>query len=147
MLLDWRHLHQKCRDLASRICPGREAKRRFLRRLWRGDVSAAVGLLERYRPQARNVAVLEELIGYLRARQEWVPDYRRRRRACHYIGSGQVEKVNDLLVARRQKGRGMQWGQETSDALAALKTLVLNGAWDRYWCERQVLPLIQAEAA
>jgi len=58
------------------------------------------------------------------------------------IGSGHTEKLNDLLIARRQKGAGRHWSQETSDALAALRTLLLNGGWARYWQERQVLPLL-----
>jgi len=58
------------------------------------------------------------------------------------IGSGHTEKFNDLLVARRQKGAGRHWSQETSDALAALRTLLLNGGWARYWEHRQVLPLL-----
>jgi hypothetical protein len=45
-------------------------------------------------------------------------------------------------VARRQKGQGRHWSLETSDALAALRTLMLNGGWELYWRERQVLPLI-----
>jgi len=45
-------------------------------------------------------------------------------------------------VARRQKGQGRHWSQETSDALAALRTLLLNDGWARYWQERQVLPLL-----
>jgi len=52
-----------------------------------------------------------------------------------------VEKANELIVARRQKGPGMQWSLETSNALAALRTLMLNGGWERYWQQRQVLPL------
>jgi len=59
------------------------------------------------------------------------PNYRQRRIARKYIGSGQVEKAHDVLVARRQKGRGMHGRQETSDAVAALRTLMLNGGWDR----------------
>jgi hypothetical protein len=62
--------------------------------------------------------------------------------ALTYIGSGQVEKANDLIVARRQKGRGMQWSWDTSDALAALRTLMLNQGWEQYWQRRQVLPLV-----
>jgi len=58
-----------------------------------------------------------------------------------YIGSGHTEKLNDLLVARRQKGQGRHWSQETSDALAALRTLLLNGGWVHYWQYRQVRPL------
>ncbi len=55
-----------------------------------------------------------------------------------------VEKANDRIVARRQKRRGMQWGAETSDALAAVRTLLLNGGWDAYWQERCFLPFLAA---
>ncbi len=47
-------------------------------------------------------------------------------------------------MARRQKGHGMHWSLETSDALAALRTVLLKGGWDRYWPQRQVLPLLAA---
>jgi hypothetical protein len=86
--------------------------------------------------------VLDTLIAYLQARQPWIPNYRQRRTDQQYIGSGHVEKANDLIVARRQKGRGMQWSQETSLALAALRTLMLNGGWEHYWQQRQILPLV-----
>jgi len=110
--------------------------------LWRGDVAGAVAVLQAYRPQARNTEVLETLIAYLETRQAWIPNYRGRRIDQHYIGSGQVEKANDLIVARRQKRPGMQWSQETSDALAALRTLVLNRGWERYWQQREVMSLV-----
>ena len=121
--------------------------RRFYRRLWAGRVPAAVTYLEQYRGQAKNTAVLEALIAYLQPRAEWIPNYRQRRREQQYIGSGHVEKANDLLVARRQKNRGMQWSQATSEGLAALRTQVLNGGWDRYWVEREVLPWAEPVAA
>jgi len=92
--------------------------------------------------QARNSEKLEELLAYLRARQPFLPNYRQRYIARRYIGSGHTEKLNDQLVARRQKGAGRHWSLETSDALAALRTLLLNGGWTRYWEHRQVLPLL-----
>jgi hypothetical protein len=148
MLLDWHHLKQKCYDLSSRICRGRAAKaqvlRRLYRRLWGGDVQGAIAVLEAERAESKNEAKLDELIGYLQARQAWIPNYRQRRIERKYIGSGQVEKANDLIVARRQKNRGMQWSEATSDALAALRTLMLNGGWERYWQQREVLPLLAA---
>src|ERR671916_1024699 len=68
MVLDWYHLQEKCRVFSSRICHGREAKRLFLRRLyrrlWAGQVPAAVRYLEQYRRQAKHAAALEELIAY-----------------------------------------------------------------------------------
>ncbi len=101
-------------------------------------------MLEAQRCEARNEAKLNELITYLQAREAWIPNYRQCRIEQRYIGSGHVEKANDLIVARRQKGRGMQWSAATSDALAALRTLLLNGGWDRYWRQREVLPLAAA---
>jgi len=146
MILDWYHLGQKCLELSSRICWNKAAKAQLLhrlyRRLWRGDVVAAITVLEGQRREARNEAKLDELIAYLQARAPWIPNYRQRLLERHSIGSGQVEKANDLIVARRQKNRGMQWSQATSDALAALRTLMLNGGWDRYWQQREVLPLL-----
>ena len=47
-------------------------------------------------------------------------------------------------MARRQKRGGMHWSLETSDGLAALRTLVLNGGWERYWMHGEVLPLAEA---
>jgi hypothetical protein len=132
--------------MTSRICHGREAKwqllQRLYRRLWSGKVAAAVEVLQAYRAQARNEQALEHFISYLEARAAWIPNYRQRRIERKYIGSGHAEKANDLIVARRQKGRGMHWSQETSDGLAALRTLILNGGWDRYWQQQEVLPLM-----
>jgi hypothetical protein len=146
MILDWYHLYQKSADLCSRICKGKQARAKLLlrlyRRLWRGDVTGAIAVLQAYRPQARTMEVLETLVAYLAARQAWIPNYRQRRIDRQYIGSGHVEKANDLIVARRQKRDGMQWSQETSVALAALRTLMLNGGWERYWQQREVLPLV-----
>jgi len=148
MLLDWHHLRQRCLELSSRICRNKTAKAQLLgqlyRRLWRGDVAAAVAVLEAQRSATKNETKLDELIGYLRAREPWIPNYRQRRIEQRYIGSGHVEKANDLIVARRQKNHGMQWSAATSDALAALRTLLLNGGWERYWQQREVLPLVAA---
>jgi len=83
----------------------------------------------------------DRFIAYLLARQPFLPNYRQRRIDQRFIGSGHVEKANDLLVAKRQKVGGMQWSLPTSDALASLRTLFLNQGWDGYWERGQVLPL------
>lgn len=145
LILDWYHCRKKCYDLTSLIGRGRKAKGELLglllKHLWRGQVLEAVDLLEAYRPQAKNSAKLDELIQYLQKRQPFIPNYRERRTQRQYIGSAHVEKGNDLIVARRQKHQGMHWSEQTSDALAALRTLMLNGGWDLYWQKHQVLPL------
>lgn len=146
--LDWYHLAKKCRDRLSRLGGSRAARKpllqQLLRPLWQGDVAGAVAVLEDYRPQACHPKPLEELQGYLREHQGVIPNYRQERAACRYIGSGQGEKANDLLVARRQKRRGMHWNLSTSEALARLKMLQLNHEWDAYWQYRQLPSLLPA---
>jgi hypothetical protein len=145
LILDWYHCRKKCYDLSSLICRGHKAKADLLglllKQLWRGQVQEALEILEEYRPLAKNLAKLDELIQYLQKRQAFIPNYRERRTQRQYIGSAHVEKGNDLIVARRQKHQGMHWSEQTSDALAALRTLMLNGGWDLYWQKHQVLPL------
>jgi hypothetical protein len=98
-------------------------------------------ILEAYRPHTKNVEKLDELINYLNNRRAYIPNYRERRAQRQYIGSAHVEKGNDLIVARRQKHQGMHWSEQTSDALAALRALMLNDGWDLYWHRHRVLPL------
>ncbi len=145
LIVDWYHLFKKCYDLTSMICRGRQAKltlmKRLMPRLWQGKVNEALTLLEAYRPECRNAEYLDTLITYLTNRQAYLVNYQERRAHREYIGSGHAEKANDLIVARRQKHRGMHWSEATADSLAALKTLVLNQAWERYWSDHQVLPL------
>lgn len=145
MILDWYHLGKKCSELASMICCGRMAKKKLLRQLlcllWRGRGQDALSVLQDYRPQAKNVEMLDALITYLTARLSFLPDYKHRRANRQFIGSGFVEKANDLIVSRRQKNKGMHWSLGVSDGLAALRTLMLNEGWDLYWQENQVLTL------
>lgn len=101
-----------------------------------------MAFLEAYRPQAKNEGKLDELIRYLQQRQAFIPNYPQRRRERRYLGSAHAEKANALSVARRHKNKGMHWSQDTSDALAALKTLMLNGGWDLYWHSRHGLPWV-----
>ena len=144
-LLDWYHLCHKCSDFVGRICSTREQKQKLRRglnaSLWRGQVDEAIQQLEACRSQAKNIAALDELIGYLEARTPYIVNYQQRWLHQKYIGSAHAEKACDLIVARRQKNHGMHWSAATADALAALKTLTLNQAWDLYWQKCQVLPL------
>jgi hypothetical protein len=145
LVLDWYHLCKKCYDLSSMICKGRKAKASLMGRLipclWQGRIKDALAHLESFRTECRNEDKLDELIGYLAAREPFMPNYKERRANRVYIGSGHAEKACDLIVARRQKHKGMHWSEHTADGLAALKTLILNRGWDLYWKNRQVLSL------
>ena len=150
LIIDWYHLCKKCYELSSLIARGRVAKKALLGilmyRLWRGQLDEALALLEAYRPQAKDTDSLETLIKYLRDRHAYLPNYKARRAQRQYIGSAHAEKACDLLVARRQKHQGMHWREASSDGLAALRMLLLNGGWDLYLKEQQVLPLAVPKA-
>ena len=147
LILDWYHLQKKCKDRLSRL-GGDKAARKALRQqvcraLWRGQVDQALTALEQFRPHVGQAeGSLEELIEYLQRHREAVPNYGERRRERRYIGSGTAEKANDLLVARRQKRRGMHWNMQTSEGLARLKLLLLNHEWEAYWRQRQMPQLV-----
>ena len=137
LILDWFHLVKKVRDLLSRTGGSRAAKKAaqqgLLAALWDGQVDRALSRLEAYRSEAKEQKPVDDLRSYLEARRAALPPYRQRRMAQQYIGSGQAEKTNDLVVVRRQKNRGMHWRPSTSEALGRLKVLQLNGDWDAYW--------------
>ncbi len=116
--------------------------------LWHGDVDGTIAA-EGFRaaakppPDPRRPAPLDEWISYLDARRATIPCYRDRHRRRQYLGSGQAEKGNDVLVARRQKNHGMHWSEDTSVATLRLPTLRLNGDWDRYG-QQQLPPSLVA---
>ena len=48
------------------------------------------------------------------------------------ISSNRVEKANDLIVAERQKGKGMSWSRQGSWSLANITTMYLNHEADQW---------------
>lgn len=136
-ILDWYHLRRKvayrCTEMGRQREERREFTRAALRPLLRGDVIAAVDYLRTLAGNTRNEKARAELRDYLLERREAIPEYQKRRQRRQYIGSGWAEKGNDLLVARRQKRKGMHWSWPMSSGLVALRTLILNDEWDAYW--------------
>jgi len=113
-------VRHRCYQTSTQVCRDKPTRLRFQRAmrglLWRGDVDGAIAAAEGFRaaakppPDPRRPAPLDEWISYLDARRATIPCYRDRHRRRQYIGSGQAEKGNDLLVARCQKNQGMQRG-------------------------------------
>jgi len=56
-----------------------------------------------------------------------------RRGPMRIVGSGVVEKHQDLLVGRRMKGRGMRWTRRGADNLLALQARRLSDRWPSAW--------------
>ncbi|HEX9089269.1 MAG TPA: UPF0236 family protein [Arthrobacter sp.] len=58
---------------------------------------------------------------------------RLRRGRMHVVGSGVVEKHQDLLVKRRMKGKGMRWTRRGAEHLLALQARRFCGRWPTRW--------------
>jgi hypothetical protein len=131
MLVCWWHLVKRVQQDLSRACYGREHRRAVesavLHALWHGRVEEALGLLRSRSGEMRDVAVLEDLIGYLEARRPYLPDYAARRRAGLWIASNRVEKFNDWSVSARCKHRGMEWTEAGVMSLAVLEAARRDG--------------------
>ena len=56
-----------------------------------------------------------------------------RRGRMRVVGSGVVEKHQDLLVKRRMKGRGMRWTRRGADRLLALQARRFCDHWPARW--------------
>lgn len=131
-ILDWYHLQRKVRDLMTMIAPTRELKvsycQELLGLLWRGKGADALVRLRGY--SYRNGAKWEELVHYLVKNESHLIDYSRRQSVGKPIGSGRMEKAGDVLVAHRQKEKGMSWSAKGSRAMAVLTAHYKGGATD-----------------
>jgi hypothetical protein len=107
--------------------------------LWLGCVDRAMALLQTLEAASiKNQARLDDLIGYLKRQQPYIPCYAVRQSLGLRNSSNRGEKANDLLVSTRQKHNGMSWSPPGSVALAALTALVRNNEYQQ-WFQSQTI--------
>jgi hypothetical protein len=113
-------------------------RRQLFHRLWTGNVEGAITYLESLGSnKVKNKSRLDEIITYLRNKDPEIACYAVRRRLGLRLSSNRVEKANDLIVAGRQKGKGMSWSRQGSWSLAGITTMYLNHeaeGWHRNEC-------------
>lgn len=126
--------------LAERLWEAVGGDRRRFERLRAEAFSDPVGLARRIR---RGRVVVhgyrsEDLAGYLEriAPDLWGVDRlprRLRRGRMRVVGTGVVEKHQDLLVKRRMKKQGMRWTRRGADCLLALQARRFCDRWPTRW--------------
>lgn len=131
ILLDWYHLKEKCKLQLSLALNGRvirnEALAELLPLLWYGLVDQAITFIQALAPaQVKDAEALTTLIRYFERNRPHIPCYAVRKKLGLRNSSQIGEKMNDLVVAERQKHNGMSWSLPGSGALAALTTLARN---------------------
>ena len=145
LILDWYHLEKKCKEGLSLTLNGREVRNTTLEKLrpllWHGLTDRAIQLLQELdHNQVKNEDARQQLIAYLRRCKPHIPCYAVRKQLGLPNGSSIGEKMNDLLVANRQKHNGMSWSPEGSVALAALTAVIRNREHES-WFKKGTLDL------
>ena len=74
----------------------------------------------------KNKDYRDKLIGYIERNRLNIPCYAVRKRLGLRNSSNIGEKMNDLVVSKRQKHNGMSWSKSGSVALASLTALKRN---------------------
>lgn len=101
--------------------------------LWRGDVEAAIVMLENLPDDLVRVrSEVVKLIDYLKRNQTYIPCYMMRAKLGLWNSSNRVENANGRVVSFRQKARGMSWSREGSTGLASVSAANINGELSKW---------------
>lgn len=129
IILDWYHLQHKVKNLMSMIAPNKELKEVYINDLksllWKGEAIEAMIYLDNI-DQVKNQLKHKELRDYIEKHKAEIINYGLRQSVGKTIGSGRGEKANDLIVAHRQKKKGMAWSKAGSASIAIINTQRLN---------------------
>lgn len=135
LYLDWHHLQKKCYQLMSSALKGgkkmKDEKDRIERELygilWAGNTKGALDYIAAIDTKhIKSQEAISSLTKYITKKMEHIPCYAIRKGLGLHNSSNPVEKANDLIVAHRQKGKGMAWSKEGSQALAAVTVSGIN---------------------
>lgn len=143
LILDWYHLDDKCRRQLSLAMRGTDIRNEILhtlmRYLWYGLIDKAIEYLQGIQEDLmKNPQELHVLIGYLERNRPYLPCYAVRKQLGLRNSSNIGEKMNDLLVAERQKHQGMSWSPGGSIYLAAIEAIKRNDEY-QHWFEYEQL--------
>ena len=140
IILDWHHLDKKCAERLSLIMKGRKLRNEtykiLVKFLWYGELDAAIAYLKAIpedKIKSKGLENIELLIAYFERNREFLPCYALRKELGLRNSSNRVEKSNDLVVAVRQKNKGMSWSRPGSTALANITAVIINheiSAWN-----------------
>jgi hypothetical protein len=143
IILDWYHLRKKCKEKLSMAMRGRVIRNEVLEQLmpmlWHGLTEKAIDFLsETETSLIKNQTRMAELISYLERNKPYIPCYEIRKQLGLKNSSAIGEKMNDLVVAERQKHNGMSWSKEGSVALASLTALKRNSESRKWFDEKEL---------
>ena len=139
IILDWYHLAKKVDQRLSSGMKNYKLRKIFQEQvimpmLWCGNVSEAIASLKNLpNENIKSNDAITRLIDYLTRNEKYIPCYALRRELGLRNSSNRVEKANDIIVANRQKNRGMSFSYDGSHGLACVTTVWKNDELES-WC-------------
>jgi len=143
-ILDWFHLEKKCKERLSMALKGSKIRNTVLEKLvpllWHGLVDEAILYLKQLPKELiRNQKEIQSLINYFEKNRPMIPAYAIRKKLGLRNSSNRGEKANDLLVAGRQKHKGMAWSKSGSVTLAFLTAIKKNQEYKTWFYEKKIV--------
>jgi hypothetical protein len=119
IILDYCHPQKKFKEFFSMAFKGKTINKEhhsaIMKLLWVGDVDGAISFKANFEPsKVKNMGCLIKLTDYLNRLRDFIPNNALRTELGLRNGRDIVEKLNDLLVAKRQKRNGMGWSKNGS---------------------------------
>lgn len=107
--------------------------------LWYGSTDMAVAYLEEIAQNSiKNMSAFDKLVVYLNRNKSYIPCYAVRKELGLCNSSAIGEKMNDLVVSKRQKHNGMSWSKSGSVGLATITALKKNNESDKWFEEKEL---------
>ena len=137
--LDWYHVCKRISEnLSMGLKCGKENRennqdliKRILKKIWFNQIDKAVDILTSIESQMiRNRKKIIDTIDYLNNRRPYLYNFASRKITGLINSSNRVEDMNNQIVARRQKNKGMSWSSRGSRGLAVVCTLKVNNESD-----------------
>lgn len=143
IILDWHHLEKKCKEKLSLGMKGYKIRNEVLSKiipvLWHGLADKAIKMLNGLDEDlVKNKGAIEELVGYIERNKRDIPCYAVRKKLGLRNSSNIGEKMNDLVVSKRQKHNGMSWSKPGSVTLASITAMVRNNETKRWFEEGKI---------
>ena len=144
LILDFYHLIKHCEQGLSMAISKPAIRNEVLYgnlsgMLWNGKTDQAIKYLSELPESAiKNKTQLEGVVDYLERKKVGITELSVRRWFGMKIGSRDVEKDNDIIVANRQKHNGMSWNREGSSNLSALTAMTRNGQMNSFLYGRKI---------
>ena len=126
-------------DRRKKISLSRLYARELERILWFGNIKEAIYYIRNIDPNyIKSQKQLDELIGYLERKGEYIANSGVRKKAGLRNSSNGVEGLNMANVADRQKDSLMSWRENGSSSLSAIATLFINSEEEEWFFNHQI---------